>query len=139
MSASPSEPIPVNRWPLNQDAKKRLLEAGVSPNAYYLYLLQLLELGFDRGLPIMGPGGGYRDDLEMAAHQLFGQDLKPADIMRWFLSNLNAGDQSEQNDTLRRELGEAKDWREAAQSLMEWFYDLKASRDPYYRPAPHIP
>lgn len=132
-----TETLPVNRWPLNQDAKKRLLQAGERPDPHYLYLLQLLNLGFEKGLEIPGQGQHFRADLEQAAAQLYSPRLKPAQIMRWLLSNPNGPAQGEQNDTLRLALQKAPDWEGAVQSLMEWFYDRKASQDPYLRPAPH--
>ena len=137
MIASPpkKEPVPPNSWPLNQVAKRRLLEAGESPHPNWLYLIQLLQLGFEKGLPIPGQGDNYRPELEGATNQLFDPDLKPAQVMRWFLSNRNAGDQAEQTATLAGCLEGAETWEGAAQSLMEWFYDLKASHDPFYRPA----
>lgn len=137
MNGSPQrkEPVPPNSWPLNQEAKRRLLEAGESPDLGYLYLVQLLNLGFEKDLPVLGQGGNYRPELESAAQQLYDPGLKPAQVMRWFLSNRNAGDQQEQTATLMRDLEDAKDWQEATQNLMQWFYDLKASQDPYYRPA----
>ena len=137
MIAQQSRELPVNKWPLNQVAKERLLEAGQVPNPAYLYLAQLLQLGFEAGLQIPGQGQGYREELELAANQLSDHSLSPAQVMRWLLNNRESGEQSEQNDTLRRELESAPNWQEAAQNLMQWFYDLKASQDPYYRPAPH--
>jgi len=127
------EDLPINSWPLNLKAKRCLQEAGLSPNPHQLYLVQLLNLGFERELPIPGQGHEYRPELELAAGQLYAHDPNPAQVMRWLLSNADAGDISEQNDTLESALENAGDWREAAQSLMEWFYDLKASEDPYYR------
>lgn len=134
-----SEPLGPNRWPLNQLAKARLVEAGLSPDPGSLYLVQLLQLGFEKGLPVLGPGEAYRADLGQAAEGLDDPSYDPMKIMRWLLSNRNMESQSEQNDTLRRELENAPDWREAAQNLMQWFYSLKASEDPYYRPAPGLP
>lgn len=136
MIGSQSEPNPVNRWPLNQDAKKCILQAGEHPNPHYLYLVQLLSLGFEKGLDIPGQAQQFRGELKEAADQLYNPRMKPAQIMRWFLNNPNGEDQGEQNDTLRQELQKAKDWKEAAQSLMEWFYDRRAANDPYFRPAP---
>jgi len=127
------ENLPVNSWPLNREAKRWLQEAGVSPDPGYLYLVQLLSLGFERGLEIPGPGQDHRWELEGASNQLFNHNLKPVQVMRWFLSNQNAGEMGEQNDTLLQELESAPDWQGAAQNLMQWFYDLKASLDPYYR------
>jgi hypothetical protein len=129
---------PVNNWPLNQSARRRLVEAKAPVDPQVLYLVQLLQLGFEAELTIPGQGQGYRADLELAANQLSNHRLVPAQVMRWLLSNQNTGEQSEQNDTLKRELDKAADWREAAQNLMQWFYDLKASQDPYYRPAPRL-
>lgn len=123
-----SESLPVNRWPLNQDAKKRLQEAGEAPEQHQLYLVQLLNLGFERELPVPGPGQKYRADLEMAAQGLYDLNHKPADVMRWFLNNPNGPDQAEQNDTLRLVLEKATDWREAAMGLMEWFSDRQAAQ-----------
>lgn len=138
IASLPKERLPPNSWPLNQAAKHRLLEAKVSPDPEYLYLVQLLQLGFERGLEIPGQGENYRADLEQAANQLFNPNLKPVQVMRWLLSNPNAGDQAEQNDSLRRELESAPNWEGAAQNLIQWFYDLKASQDPYYRVAPKV-
>lgn len=138
MIASQAESLPPNRWPLNRDAKKRLQEAKATPDAGSLYLVQLLQLGFEKGLQIPGPAQSYWHDLEGAANQLTAPNLQPTQVMRWLLSNPNAGEQSEQNDSLRRELETATTWQEAAQNLMQWFYALKASQDPYYRPAPHV-
>jgi hypothetical protein len=132
---APSLEIPANGWPLNQAAKRWLLQAKVSPDPNYLYLVQLLNLGFEENLTIPGQGQRYRADLELAAGQLFAPELKPVEIMEWLLSNPNGPDQPEQSQTLQSFLEDAKSWEEAAQSLMEWFYDLKAGQDPYYRPA----
>ena len=129
------EPVPPNAWPLNQEAKRRLVQAGESPDPSGLYLVQLLNLGFEKDLPVLGQGGSYRPELESAAQQLYDPDLKPAQVMRWLLSNRNAGDQQEQTATLMHDLESARSWKVAAQNLMQWFYDLKASQDPYYRPA----
>jgi hypothetical protein len=92
--------------------------AGFSRDRASPYLVQLLQLGFERGLQIPGQGQSYREDLELAANQLLSPNLQPVQVMRWLLSNRNAGDQVEQNDTLRRELESAQDWQEAAQNLM---------------------
>lgn len=132
------EQIAPNSWPLSQAAKKRLVEAKAMPDPSSLYLVQLLQLGFEKGLPVLGQGGSYRPELEGAANQLSDPSLNPAQVMRWFLSNPNSGEQQEQTSTLTRELESAPDWEGAAQNLMQWFYDRKASQDPYYRPAPHL-
>jgi hypothetical protein len=129
----PSVVALLNRLPLNQMALRRLQEAKQVPDLSLLHLVQLLQLGFEENLPLLGQGGRYRADLELAAGQLLDHNLLPAQVMRWLLSNRNGGEQSEQNDTLLRWLEEAPNWQAAAQSLMEWFYDLKASQDPYYR------
>jgi hypothetical protein len=126
------EDLPVNSWPLNREAKRWLQEAKISPDSGYLYLVQLLQLGFEQRLQIPGQGQNYWDDLELAANQLLDHNLQPVQVMRWLVSNRNAGDQGEQNDTLRAELEQAPSWEVAAQNLMQWFYDLKASQDPYY-------
>lgn len=131
-----SDPKSVNQWPLNRAAAQRLREAKEPVDPSQLHLVQLLQLGFERNLPLLGQGATYRYDLEQAANQLSDPSLQPAQVMRWLLSNRNGGDQSEENDSLSRELTEAASWEEAAQNLMQWFYDLKASQDPYYRPAP---
>ena len=119
-------------------AKRRLLEAKAAQDPGYLYLVQLLQLGFAQKLHIPGQGQNYRDDLEQAASQLDSHDLRPVQVMRWLLSNRNGGDQGEENDSLRRELESAPNWQAAAQNLMQWFYDLKAGIDPFYRPAPKV-
>jgi hypothetical protein len=69
----------------------------------------------------------------MASGELLDRNLDPVRVMRWFTNNPNGPGQGEQNDTLRAYLEQAKSWQEAAQSLMEWFYDRKAAQDPYYR------
>lgn len=137
IASLPKEQLPANSWPLNQVAKHRLREAGLHPDPGYLYLVQLLQLGFERGLQIPGQGQEYWSDLALAASQLTSHSLNPVRVMRWLLSNRNGGDQGEENDSLRRELESAPNWEGAAQNLMQWFYDLKASLDPYYRPAAH--
>jgi hypothetical protein len=132
-SRSHREQLPVNRWPLNQDAKKRLLEAGEPPEPNLPFLVQLLSAGFERGLGIPGPAQKYRVELEQASAELLDPRLDPAKVMRWFLSNPNGPEPGEQNDSLRLLLEKASSWQEAAQNLMEWFYDRKAAQDPYYR------
>jgi hypothetical protein len=52
--------------------------------------------------------------------------------MSWFVNNPNAGDEKEQSDTLETLLEESLNWEEAAQNLMECFYDRKAAQEPYY-------
>lgn len=139
MIAQNHEPLPVNRWPLNRAAKERLLEAKVPPDPQHPYLLQLLALGFDRGLPLPGQGNQFLWDLSLAADQLLDPKLKPVPVLRWLLDNPNAGDQAEQSRTLLSLLQAAPSWEAAAQGLMEWFYDRKAAQDPYYRPSATLP
>jgi hypothetical protein len=97
------------------------------------YLVQLLAEGFEAKLFIPGQGGRYWTDLEGAAAQLLDHSLDAVRVMRWFVSNPNGGHEKEQRDTLQILLEESPNWEEAAQSLMKWFYDRKASQDPYYR------
>ena len=129
--------LPVNRWPVNQLARRRLLEAAVSLDPHLPYLVQLLQRGFEANLAVPGQGQRYWDDLNLAADQLSDPNLNPSLVMRWLLSNRNGGDQKEQNWGLSQLLEQAPNWEVAAQKLMEWFYDLKASQDPYFRPAPN--
>jgi hypothetical protein len=129
----PTEKLPANRQPLNQEAKRRLQEAREPLRPDLPYLVQLLSLGFHRGLDIPGVGQKYRWELEQASGLLLDPQLNSVKVMRWFLNNPNGGRQAEQNDTLTLWLEEASDWSTAAQSLMEWFYARKAAQDPYYR------
>ena len=132
MIGSPSEQLAVNRWPLNQDAKRRLQEAREGLRPDLPYLVQLLNLGFDRNLDVPGPGQKFRAELEQASQEMLDPSLSPMTVMRWLLNNPNAGQQAEQNDTLRLQLERASNWSTAAQALMEWFYDRKAAQDPYF-------
>lgn len=129
----PQSETPVNRWPLNLLAKRWLDQARLPSSPDLPYLVQLLYEGFEENLSIPGQGQNYRADLEQAASQLLDRDLNPVDVMRWFLNSPRGPSQGEQNDTLRLQLEQAKSWEEAAQSLMEWFYDRKAAQDPYYQ------
>lgn len=63
------EPLPVNRRPVNQLCLKFLRLAKEHPNPLCSYLLQLLRVGFERNVPLPGPGGGLYRSLEVAAGQ----------------------------------------------------------------------
>jgi hypothetical protein len=132
-------PLPaLNRLPVNQAAQRCMAKGQLSPDPNRLHAIELLQLGFQFRLPIPGQAEGYRSDLESAAEQLDSPRLAPADVMRWLLSNPNAGSTEEQSSTLSEELLDAPTWQAGAQRLMQWFYDLKASLEPFYRPAPHL-
>jgi hypothetical protein len=138
MAATKSHPGPrpeslVNRRPLNQAAKRWLRQAGLGTDPEIPYVVQLLSEGFEANLSVPGQGQKYWADLELASGELLDRSLNPVQVMRWLTDNPNGPDQREQNDTLRTFLEQAKSWEEAAQSLMEWFYDRKAAQDPYYR------
>jgi hypothetical protein len=53
--------------------------------------------------------------------------------MRWFVNNPDGDDEAVQIEMLEDLLEAAKTWEEAAQSIMEWFYDRKAADNPYFR------
>lgn len=122
--------LSVNRWPLNRVALRWLQQGNLPVSSSFPYLVQLLSEGFEANLFIPGQGQRYRADLEQAAHQLLDYSLNPAAVMRWLTDNPNIPDQAEQSQTLLLQLERAKSWEEAAQNLMEWFYDRKAAQDP---------
>jgi hypothetical protein len=125
----PSAPIdrehPVNLWPTNQLAKRWLLQVPNPPplDRDIPHLVQLLNVGFERDLAV--PGCPDRDwwVLEQNAGLLLGRSLDPKDVIYWFFSNPNAGDEQEQRDTLEIALEESQTWEEAAQNVMETYYD----------------
>ena len=80
-----------------------------------------------------GQGQKYRADLDLAVGELLDRRLDPVRLTHWFVNNPDGGEESEQNHTLLLRLKEAKDWEEAAQNLMEWFYDRISAENPYYR------
>src|SRR5215469_1777017 len=127
--------LPVNQWPVNQAAQRWLRQANQPPDPHSPYLVQLLNLGFQSSLFLPGQGQQYRAELSQAASELYDPSLDPVKVMRWFQSNPQGPSWAEQSQTLLSLLEQARSWEEAAQSLMEWFYDLKAGQDPYYRPA----
>lgn len=128
------EKLPVNAWSLNQAAKRWLLQVPDGPlEPSQLYLVQLLWLGFDRQLSIPGRGDDRWWEIEQEAGQLLDRNLDPVRLTHWFVSNPDGGEESEQNDTLLLGLEGAKDWEEAAQNLMDWFYDRISAENPYYR------
>jgi Protein of unknown function (DUF1524) len=128
------EALPVNGWSLNLAAKRWLRQVPDSPtDPTQPYLVQLLHLGFDRQLSIPGPGEDRRWEIEQEAGQLLHRNLDPVRLTHWFVNNPDGGEEGEQNDTLLLRLEEANDWEEAAQNLMEWFYDRISAENPYYR------
>lgn len=134
-SAQTVRELPVNRWPLNQVAFQWLSQGRLPASPDLPYLVQLLSEGFQVGLPVPGLGQKYRWELEQASAELLDRSLNPVLVMRWFTNNPNTPSQAEQSQTLLSLLEQAKSWEEAAQGLMEWFYDRKAAQDPYYQPA----
>lgn len=112
---------PFNRDPLNQAAKRWLLAARAPANPHPTYLLQLLNEGFEQGLPLPGPDGGLRADLAQAAGLMLNQ--APDRFPKWLLSNPNGPASAEQSQTLLSRLETAPTWQEAAQALMETFSD----------------
>ena len=71
--------------------------------------------------------------MELASGELLDPTLDQMLVMRWFVNNPNREDEAVQSDMLEDLLDEAKSWEEAAQSLMDWFYDRKAADNPYFR------
>jgi hypothetical protein len=126
--------LPVNRWPLNREALRWLIAAKEPPEEHLPYLSQLVWMGFDRGLPVPGRGDKYRWELELAAGELLlNPKLDSVKVMRWFVSNPNGPEEEvEQSDTLLYLLEKGQCWEEAAQFVMEWFYDRKAADEPYF-------
>jgi hypothetical protein len=125
--------LPVNKWPLNQAALGWLRRAHKPADSSLPYLAQLLSEGFEANLALAGPGQKFRAELHQASDQLLDWSLDPVAVMRWFTDNPNGPSQPEQSQSLLLELEKAKSWEEAAQNLMEWFYDRKAAQDPYYQ------
>jgi hypothetical protein len=122
----------INELPSNRSAKRWLVEAREPLADYLPYLVQLLWVGFERGLSIPGRGQKYRWELEVASGELLDPMLDQAKVMRWFVNNLNGDNEAVQTGMLEDLLEGAKTWEEAAQSLMEWFYDRKSADDPYF-------
>ena len=121
-----------NNQLLHQAAHRWLLAAKEPPDTQSLFVVQRLHLGFERGLPIPGPGQGYRWELEQAFFRLLNPRLDPAKVYRWLLANPNAASREEWEETLTRALEEAKTWEKAAQSLLEAFYDRMTEDNSYY-------
>jgi len=130
-----SEELPVNGWPVNRLAKQWLLRGRQDADPNYPYILQLVLSGLESGVELLGQGGRFRAELELAAGRMFSPRLDPVKITRWFTSNPDGPeDLSEQTAWLEVALKEAKTWEEAAQVAMEVFYDRIASENDYYRP-----
>jgi hypothetical protein len=132
-SAKTDRELGVNRWPVNRLALRWLREARLPVSPDLPYLVQLLSQGFEADLPLLGQGQKYRADLDLAAGQLLDPSLNPADVMRWLTNSPSGPSPSEQLQTLQSSLEQAKSWQEAAQNLMEWFYDRISAENPYYR------
>ena len=128
------ESLPANRWPLNRLALRWLNEAREPVRVDLPYLPQLLWLGFERNLPVPGAPEREWGSLELAAGQMLDPSLDPLRIMRWFQNNPDGPEESEQSRNLQALLREAKNWEEAAQSLMEIFWDLLSATNPVFRP-----
>jgi len=123
-----SEKLPVNGWPVNRLAKRWLLEGRQHADPNYPYLLQLVLAGLEGGVELLGQGGDFREELELAAGQMLSPRLDPVKVTRWFTNNPDGPeDLSEQAATLEIALEEARTWKEAAQVAMEAFYDRIAS------------
>ena len=127
--------LPVNRWPVNQAALRWLQAAKEQPDPQLPYLVQLLHLGFEREQPIPGLGDQYKGSLELAAGKLLSSQLDPVKVTRLFQDNPNGPDQDEQSQNLLGLLTSAQTWEQAAQRLMEIWYDRNAATNPYYQPA----
>jgi hypothetical protein len=127
------EYLPVNAWPLNQAALKWLRAAKTPLRDDLPYLVQLLDLGFTRNLAVPGRGNDLWSELEQEAGLLLGWHLDPVRLTHWFVNNPDGGDETEQDGALLLRLEEAQDSDEAAQQLMEWFYDRISAENNYYR------
>jgi len=90
----------INEWPLNRLAERWLAEAKEPIADYLPYLVQLLWVGFDRGLPVPGRGNKYRWELELASGELLSPKLDQVLVMRWFVNNPEGEDEAVQSDML---------------------------------------
>lgn len=137
MTVQHLDELPQNNQPLNRAALPWLQAAKVPVDPRQPFLLQLMWVGFDRGLPIPGPGQEYRWELKQAFERLLAPRFDPLKVVRWLLSNPNGPDDpKEQEDTLTLALEAAESWESAAQCVMECFYDrLSAENDYYQSPA----
>ncbi len=124
--------LPENDDPINREALRLLKLAKQSPDPYSLYVLQLIAWGFESGIEIPGPLNRYRWELHESLPQLYSLHLKPAQVMRWLVSNPNGPSAKEQRDTLLSLLEASDDPESAASDLLEWYADRKAASDPYY-------
>ncbi len=119
--------LPSNLWPVNQAAKRWLLEVD-PPDESRCYLAQLASWALDKQVVSvprpMSPSQPLPHDLETAVNRRLGAGAQEAErASEWFLSNPNL-DRQEQADNLERELEQAQSPQDAAQSLIETVYDL---------------
>ncbi len=87
----------------------------------------------DARLPLPGPAEPYRDDLDLEVGRLLSEKQDPAKVVRWLVTNPDAGDEEELMYTLELALQEATTWQAAAQAAMETFYCRLAAENDYYR------
>jgi hypothetical protein len=129
-----SEKLAVNGWPVNRLAKHWLLKGRQHADPDYPYILQLALAGLEGGVELLGQGGKYRSELEIAAGRMLSPRLDSAKITRWFTDNPDGPDDPvEQSATLEIALSKAQTWEEAAQVAMEAFFDRIAAENDYYR------
>ena len=125
-----AEPVPVNRWPVNQVARKWLVQAKAPFGPDMPYLAQLAWWGFEANMDL--PGSEEQDvpALATSVGRLLDPKLDPVRVTRWFSQNPNGPSLAEQTETLISELQAAKTWQQAAQVAMECFRDrIEADRD----------
>ncbi len=129
--------IPVNQWPINKLALRWLRKGKQKESPHLPYILQLIIRGLFNGVPLLGPGESFREDLEAEISQLLRPRFDPVKVMRWLLNNPNGPDDpEEQAATLEQGLETAETWQEAAQAAIEVFHSRLAAENDYYQPAP---
>ena len=60
-----TEPLSLNKKPLGQKAKELLLKAGVTPDPYYLYVIQLAQWMLEGARKLELPGARERENAHL--------------------------------------------------------------------------
>ncbi len=130
----------MNEWPVNQLALLCLRKGKQkeSPHLPHLpYILQLIIRGLFSGIPLLGPGESFREDLKAEIGQLLHPRFDPEKAMRWLMNNSNGfDDQEKRAATLEQQLESAETWQDAAQAAIEMFRSRLAAENDYYQAAP---
>ena len=119
---------------LDKAAQRWLVDGQQQCNPEIPALVQLVLRGFETNVPLPGPQGEFRMDLEIAAARLTNPRLDRAKVLRWFVQNPNGPDENEQALDLLNRLLQAQGWEVAAQEVMETFSARLAAENDHYQP-----